>query len=328
MLSNNQLLNNKTMKLRNFFFAALAATFAFASCEQANPDGGTGNGPAAPTAEYAGDWWLVFDVSGTNKVAMPSASESYLNVADAIMVDGQPFSLASNVFTFTATEGGYTIKTPAGKYLYNNTYNDGWSNKVAVSETLPETAAVWKVEKNDDGTVKVINVTSNTYLQYTSYGTVSLKAESDDSTVYPKLVKADNPVSTPTMVWTPGEKFYSDKAKINGASEETPVVKLGTGSAVGSGSIIIPKGTTKLSFYGVAWNGKDGAVTVTGTGVNETLTFASNTGAANSSPYTITVQDTDKYSLTFSPALAADTELTFTTVKNKYRVIMWGFVAE
>ena len=44
MLSNNQLLNNKTMKLRNFFFAALAATFAFASCESADPDNGTNGG--------------------------------------------------------------------------------------------------------------------------------------------------------------------------------------------------------------------------------------------------------------------------------------------
>ena len=36
----SQIYNNNIMKLKNFFFAALAATFAFASCEQADPNGG------------------------------------------------------------------------------------------------------------------------------------------------------------------------------------------------------------------------------------------------------------------------------------------------
>ena len=319
------------MKLRNIFFAALAATFAFASCESADPDNGTngGNNGGESGAKYAGNWWVVVTVDGTEKVAMPANSESYLSVADAVMVDGKPCSTAANIFTFTAVEGGYTIKTPAGKYIYNGPYNDSWGNKFSFSAELPESAAVWKVEEEADGTVKIVNTTSNTYFQYgKSYKTFSLKSSSDDNVILPKLVKADNPVEAPTMVWTPGDKFYSEKAKINGASEETPVVKLGTSSVVGSGSIIIPKGTTKLSFYGVAWKSQSGEVTITGNGVNETLSFTANVGATSNSPYTITAAESDKYVLTFSPALAANTELTFTTVKNKYRVIMWGFVAE
>lgn len=311
------------MKLRNFFLTVLAAAFTFAACEKPTPS----TPETGETAKFAGNWWLMVTVDGAEKVVMPASSDSYLSVADAIMVENEPLSIADNIFTFAAVEGGYTIKTQAAKYVYNGPYNEGWSNKFSFSSDLPEKAGVWTVEEKADGTVKITNTESENCVQYDSqYKTLSLKPASEGA-VLPKLVKADNPVETPTMVWTPGEKFYAEEATINGTAG-VDVVKLGTSSVVGSGKITIPAGTQKLSFYGVAWKGKSGSVTITGTGVSKTFDFVSNNGAANNSPYTITAADTDKYELTFSPALAANTELTFASVSGKTRVIMWGFTAE
>lgn len=326
----SQIYNNNIMKLKNFFFAALAATFAFASCEQADPNGDKND---EPTAEFAGNWWLSVKVGDVEKVAgFNESSYGYINLVDAVVgEDGSIASYAENVYTFTAVVGGYTIKDSAGKYLYMGLNDDGtWYNSFQLSTELPAENGVWSIETLEDGTVKIVNVDQKYILQcstgqYTSFGVYD---GVQDAYLLPKLVKADNPVAKPTMVWTPGTKFYNEKVKLNGSTEETPAVKLGSSSAVGSGSIIIPAGTVKLSFYGVAWKGKQGQVNVTGNGVEQSFTFAANDGASNSSPYTISVSETDKYQLEFTPALAADTELKFETVSGKTRVIMWGFVAE
>ena len=318
------------MKLRNFFFAALAATFAFASCDKADSNDGT-NGDSA----YAGNWFLSVTVDGVEKVAgLKTASYGYIPIEDAVVEGGVINSYVENVYTFAETNGGYTIQDSEGKYLYMGQKSDGtWYNSFQLSTELPESNAVWTIEEQEDGTVKIVNSDQNAYVlqcstgQYTSFGVYEGVQE---NYLLPKLVKADNPVekpATPAMVWTPGDKFASETANING-TEGVSVVKLGTSDAVGSGKIIIPAGTQKLSFYGVAWKGKSGEVTITGNGVNKTLSFTANGGATGNKPYTITAADSDKYELTFSPALTANTELTFTTVASKYRVIMWGFVAE
>ena len=142
------------------------------------------------------------------------------------------------------------------------------------------------------------------------------KAKGDDS--------ADVPPFTSNVTWKLGNKAYSEKATVNETSNVS-VLKLGTSSVVGDATITIPAGTTKVGFYGVAWNGKSGKLTasVAGTKIYEQA-LASNSGAANNSPYTITIKDTDYYEFTLPAPCEADTTVTLATVSGATRVILWG----
>ena len=142
------------------------------------------------------------------------------------------------------------------------------------------------------------------------------KAKGDDS--------ADVPPFTSNVTWKLGNKAYSEKATVNETSNVS-VLKLGTSSVVGDATITIPAGTTKVGFYGVAWNGKSGKVTasVAGTKIYEQA-LASNSGAANNAPYTLTVKDTDYYEFTLPAPCEADTTVTLATVSGATRVILWG----
>ena len=92
---------------------------------------------------------------------------------------------------------------------------------------------------------------------------------------------------------------YSEKATVNGTAD-VPVLKLGTGSKYGTATLTLPEGTTSLTFYAVSWKGQPTAVLFRLDG--EDMAYvepAANDGLSNSSPYTLTVTDNDKYTVTF-----------------------------
>ena len=130
-----------------------------------------------------------------------------------------------------------------------------------------------------------------------------------------------------SVEWTLGTNAYSEKATINDV-KDVPVLKLGTAKNAGSATLKIPAGTTKVSFYGVAWKGKTATIkaSVGGTQV-ATQALAANEGAANTSPYTLTVEDTDKYTITLPAKLETETEVTVTTTTNA-RAILFAIKAE
>lgn len=127
----------------------------------------------------------------------------------------------------------------------------------------------------------------------------------------------ENPLGDVNVVL--GEKAYYEKATVNG--EEFPVLKLGTSNINGDASFTIPAGTTKITMYCVAWKGKSGALNLSG---NCTITpsrieAASNDGASNNSPYTMTVTDADRYEFTVS-GCNSDTVI---NLQSEARVILW-----
>ena len=135
---------------------------------------------------------------------------------------------------------------------------------------------------------------------------------------------------TSNLLWTLGEKGYSSKVIIN--ETEYDALKLGTSSAIGSATITIPVGTTKVGFYGVAWNGKAGTVTASADlagGVFFTQELVSNSGANNNSPYTVaTPSDSDYYEIDvvslLGAAAPADITVTISTVDQAFRALIWG----
>lgn len=130
-----------------------------------------------------------------------------------------------------------------------------------------------------------------------------------------------------SVKWTTGTNAYSEKATINDV-KDVPVLKLGTSKNAGSATLKIPAGTTKVSFYGVAWKGKDATIkaSVGGTQV-ATQKLVANIDATGKEPYTLTVADTDKYTITLPAKLETETEVTVTTTTNA-RAILFAIKAE
>lgn len=131
------------------------------------------------------------------------------------------------------------------------------------------------------------------------------------------------------VTWTNGTNAYDDGvATVNGVSN-VKVYKLGTSSKVGTATVVIPKGTKSVSFYGVSWKGKPASVQVLfGETPLYTKELAANEGAANSSPYTITVKDSDHYTMALPETLTEDVTVTVTTTGSNTRVILFGIKAE
>lgn len=130
-----------------------------------------------------------------------------------------------------------------------------------------------------------------------------------------------------SVEWTPGTNAYSEKATINDV-KDVPVLKLGTSKKAGSATLKIPAGTTKVSFYGVAWKGNNATIKASvGETQVATQKLVANIGATSSSPYTLTVEDSDKYTITLPAKLETETEVTVTTTTNA-RAILFAIKAE
>ena len=127
--------------------------------------------------------------------------------------------------------------------------------------------------------------------------------------------------------YTLGDYAYNDGVATVNGTENVATIKLGSSSKIGSATVTLPKGTTSVSFYAVAWKGKTATLQFSiGDTVIGTQAVVGNAGATGNTPYTLTVADTDKYSLTMA-ALEADTEVTVTTVE-AVRVILFGIQAK
>ena len=127
--------------------------------------------------------------------------------------------------------------------------------------------------------------------------------------------------------YTLGDYAYDDGVATVNGTENVATIKLGSSSKIGSATVTLPKGTTSVSFYAVAWKGKTATLQFSiGDTVIGTQAVVGNDGATGNAPYTLTVADTDKYSLTMA-ALEAETEVTVTTVE-AVRVILFGIQAK
>lgn len=137
--------------------------------------------------------------------------------------------------------------------------------------------------------------------------------------------------------WTVVDKeSYSEKATINGVSD-VDILKLGTGKKVGSATIVVPAGTKKISFYGLAWKGKTASVVAESDGkaICEAIGLTGNPGCSNTSPYTIeNVTTASKKTIDIAAQnggkpLSADMTITVKSVKGTdCRAVLFGIQAE
>lgn len=204
-----------------------------------------------------------------------------------------------------------------------------------VKWTVASDNAAYKVspESGDgNGTVTVSFAENTTDRDVTVKLTVSTTAEvatkSYTVTLTHKGVSAAGTEDFSSSVeWTLGTNAFSEKATVNGV-EDVPVLKIGSSKKAGSATLKIPAGTTKVSFYGVTWKGKTATLKASvGETQVATQALTANDGATGNAPYKLTVEDTDKYTITLPAKLAADTDVTVTTTTNA-RAILFAIRAE
>lgn len=204
-----------------------------------------------------------------------------------------------------------------------------------VKWTVASDNAAYKVspESGDgNGTVIVSFAENTTDKDVTVKLTVSTTAEvatkSYTVTLTHKGVSAAGTEDFSSSVeWTLGTNAFSEKATINDV-EDVPVLKIGSSKKAGSATLKIPAGTTKVSFYGVTWKGKTATLKASvGETQVATQALTANQGATGNAPYKLTVEDTDKYTITLPAKLEADTDVTVTTTTNA-RAILFAIRAE
>ena len=85
----------------------------------------------------------------------------------------------------------------------------------------------------------------------------------------------------------------------------------------------------KAGHQAVSWKGKETSVAFkTGGEIVYKQALKDNEGAANNSPFTLTVSDADHYTYTLSEAPASAVDITLTTDGSNTRVILFGIKAE
>ena len=130
---------------------------------------------------------------------------------------------------------------------------------------------------------------------------------------------------TSNVTWTSGsDGAYDEKANVNGTSD-VAVLKLGTSSKVGTSTLTLPAGSTSLTFYAVSWKGKPSKIvfSVDGKEVGS-VEPAANDGLANQNPYTLTVTESDKYTITFDATSTVKVE----TSGSNTRAALFGIQAK
>ena len=134
-----------------------------------------------------------------------------------------------------------------------------------------------------------------------------------------------------TLSTSGGSNASACLVKVNSGDAGYAGIKAGTSSKVGAVKIAVPSGTKYLHLHVAGWNGETVSLAVTPTGYSTNISLTSDSGISGSSPFTLNASSkatTDYYKvITFSSALTAPTDLTFTASSGK-RFVIWGVTAE
>lgn len=134
-----------------------------------------------------------------------------------------------------------------------------------------------------------------------------------------------------TLSSTGGSNASACVVKVNSGDAGYAGIKAGTSSKVGAVKIAVPSGTKYLHLHVAGWNAETVSLAVTPTGYSTNISLTSDSGISGGTPFTLNASSkatTDYYKvITFSSALTADTDLTFTASGGK-RFVIWGVTAE
>ena len=173
--------------LKNTSYAKIGTTEIGTKPGSSSGGGDTSSG-YKPVATIANGNYVIGATDGGKVfVAMPldaSKTYGYLGKAETTPNGNAIETDAANEFKFTAVDGGYTIQSPDGRYLYMK----GTYNSFNVDSNMPAEGHVWTITFDSNNIVSIKNnLTGKTIqysTQYNSYG-----AYTDITNVLPVLYK-------------------------------------------------------------------------------------------------------------------------------------------
>lgn len=144
----------------------------------------------------AGSYLVVFNYNGKDNAlkAFNATSESdwsWLYGDEVTVVDGVVnMPNANNAYTFEATKGGYKIKMPNGRYLFQDDSHNNFYSSDDVAK-----GDVWTVTFDQTGLATIKNITTDKWMQWTSYGSAGAYSSAQDGAALPMLYKDSKPAS-------------------------------------------------------------------------------------------------------------------------------------
>ena len=213
-----------------------------------------------------------------------------------------------SVTVTTRNADGCTIEASADNAVFSVSVS-GTTVTVAAGENTSESAI------NATLTVKLMKSGSAVVTRTVALTQSGVSSGNDTKGTYTSMdiftsTKDDSPSASYTL---------GNSTTFNGM--EASGVKLGTSSKSGyfTSQAVGVTGSKKLSFYAVAWKGKSATlyVRVNGGGsvTSNGTALTANDGATNNPPFTITVSDSDYYTLDVT-GLTASSTITFSTSPN------------
>ena len=235
------------------------------------------------------------------------------------------YSAQYGTATFNISDDGGTSSTQFTCYSVKYFGGESWvegNTQVAVGDEVIIYGELQNYKGNTPETV------SGAYVYSLNGKTSEDGGEGGDEPGGDEPGGGDNPGTgsgfTSNVSWTTGTNSYEETALINNESN-VKVLKLGTSKATGSSTLTLPAGSTSLTFYAISWSGKQSKVVFKVSGEEvASKEPAANSGASGNQPYTITVSDSDKYTINFS----ATSTITVETSGSNTRVILFGVNAQ
>lgn len=242
------------------------------------------------------------------KTVTPMDAAGVMNMADDDKNDPQNYIMLTGTVTKNsgyeiAPYGNFDLVDESGSILVYGV-STGWNGETKKFDTLGvkegDVITIIAYKTSYKGNPQVVGM-------YVSHKEASSQAGPYDNTVD----------------YTLGASAYDDGVATVNGTENVATIKIGTSSKQGDFTVAIPSGCTKLSFYAVAWKGSTDAVVeiYDGDTVVATQSVAGNDGATGNAPFTLSVADTDKYSLTVPAGKTVK-------VTSNLRVIFFGMKAE
>ena len=254
-----------------------------------------------------------------------TSSGKYVNVLPYSVEEANPSTdpemtvdPASLSFPAAGGEKSVTVTTRNADGCTIEASSDNAQFEVSVSGTTVKVVAKENTsESKIEGTltVKLMKAGSAVVTKTVALSQSGVSSGSDTKGVYSSM-----DIFTCTEEDTPSASYSLKDSTFNG--EQASGVKLGTSSKSGyfTSQAVGVTGSKKLSFYAVAWKGKSATlyVRVNGGGsvTSNGTALTANDGATTSNPpFTITVSDSDYYTLDVT-GLTASSTITFSTSPN------------
>jgi RPA family protein len=224
------------------------------------------------------------------------------------------YKLTGTVSNFNPTYCSFDLTDATGTiYVYSVANKSEWSGKISNEATVVLAGLYSFYEK--DSKDEVVDA----YILSCEGGSGSGNTGQGDTGQFSSNVS-----------WAKGSSCYDDNTlNVNGV-QNVANLKFGTSSKFGDATVTLPAGTKEVTFYAIAWKGKPASLKFTVGSKEYTFDVAANDGAANTSPYNVTVTDSDKYTLKLDSALASDQTVkveTFKGTNDGTRAFLFGVQA-